>query len=218
MLTALLANYQSYLIKIAVCIAICLGLWFWHISEIRDAEENKDAWWVEHIKNSPVKSDTVVSKKYILRKDTSGIAAAVSLVDSAKQAQIDSLLKSSVDKDSLIAALATTKSGTIADSSFGKLIITYDPLFRPAVFRWQLVERPPIVETIVTINNEKLVPLPFRRLSLNTTVNSVGQVHVGAGYRLDNWLMGFGYQVLGPGASITTWREKLQLNASYFIF
>ena len=131
-LLELIGAYKSTLIIIGLVGVIILGAWLWHVSDkaqaVSEQKAKDDKFYTELIANSPVQTDTITIHKYIPRKDTSGYAAGIAKLDDQYRARIRALLDSTFNKDSLIAKLSTPYEGTISDSSFGVLTITYYPL------------------------------------------------------------------------------------------
>lgn len=219
----LIASYKSYLIIAGLVIIIVLGLWMWHRSIVLQAEQQmkaaRDKYWTELIQNSPVKTDTTFVHLYIPRKDTSGFAEAVNQIDSVYRVQVDSLLRTVSDKDSMLIALSTPASGVIREKEVGKLNITYFPLNEPkSKFAWKLTERPPKDSVIVYLDSQRMISIPFRTLAISADVNTVGQLYAGFKVRVsDYWTIGSSYQVVGPVVR-NNWYDRLRIGVDYYFY
>jgi hypothetical protein len=220
---SLIAGYKSYLIIGGLVIMMILGLWMWHKSIVIQAEQtmkaDRDKYWTELIQHSPVKTDTTFIHVYIPRKDTSGFAEAFSHADSAHKVQIDFLLRTVNNKDSMLIALSTPASGIIREKEVGRLDIIYYPLNEPKTkFAWKLTERPPKDSIIVYVDSKRMVSIPFRTLALSADVNAVGQLYAGFKIRVsDYWMIGTTYQVVGPIIR-NNWYDRLRIGVDYYFY
>jgi hypothetical protein len=218
MLTQILSFVIQYK-TIFIIMGLVVGLWYWHVTAIKTAVQARDVYWVNYIENSPVKSDTTIIHHYIPRKDTSGVAAGVAIIDQLYKIKIDSLLATVTNKDSVISALSTPYMGSIKDESFGKLAVTYYPLNASKnKFDWLLTERPPIDSSFIIINNEKMVAIPFRKTAISGNLTPAGLVYAGLKYRVSEfWVVGMNYQISGKSVG-SKWTDKLQIGIDYYFY
>ena len=194
-------------------IGIAAVLLTWHFLAIKNAVNKNNTEWVERIKNAPVqtKTDTVI--KFIEKPNMGGSGTATTII--LKDPAVDSLIAACSNKDSLIRSLAAPKLYDTTVVDLGKLALGYESMNN--LFTWTLTNRPPIPVKIITVTNEKMIPIPFKTFGIDGNVNGIGQAAVGVKQRFNDFLIGIDYQVAGPSNS-NVWSEKLRLDVTYFIW
>ena len=199
---------QNWVI-IAILVAALLGL---HIALVNHAVDKNNNDWITRIKNAPVKSDTVVKTIFVQLPPEAGSGTAV--VDNTDYDSIDSLITECANKDSLIKSLAASKKAIFNQDSLGTLTIGYVPL--KDLFTWSLTNRPPLAIKTITVDNTKMILVPFRTWGLSGSINGLGALDLGVKKRDDNWMYGVGYQVAGP--TINNWYQKFRIDCIFFIW
>lgn len=226
-LVELIYKFKKELLIIAIVAAAIFGVWMWHINAVNQARETaiteRDHYWTDLIANAPpkIKIDTITIWKS--KKDTSGIGAAIAEeVDSVRQAYLAALK----NKDSLLLALSAkqTFSHVMKDDSTYSMNYTgyWDPLM--SNYSWKLTNIF-IAQRQITIDKEKLIPLPFKRYAFTLSANMAGQTNLGLAYRLgsemnpydvwNNYMVGIDYQVIGPKYTMKSW-QPIRLTVTGF--